>query len=106
MLLCTCLILSNPLSAQEPPAIPYRVQITPDDDKALGSAIQGVSQLIKLEETAPTDGYGLLARARVAFETTGRDTIAVRAVRAIAAEWIDVLRRLRVRAGGTTCCSC
>lgn len=64
MLLCTCLILSNPLSAQEPPAIPYRVQITPDDDKALGSAILGVSQLIKLEETAPTDGYGLLARAR------------------------------------------
>lgn len=64
MLLCTCLILSNPLPAQEPPAIPYRVEITPDEDRALVSAIEAVSQLIRLAETAPTDGYGLLARAR------------------------------------------
>jgi translocation and assembly module TamA len=64
LLLCTCLILSNPLPAQEPTAIPYRVEITPDDDRALVSAIEAVSQLIRLAETAPTDGYGLLARAR------------------------------------------
>ncbi|MFM7690823.1 MAG: hypothetical protein ACKPAC_15445, partial [Alphaproteobacteria bacterium] len=64
MLLCIFFILSNPLPAQEPPAIPYRVEITPDDDRALVSAIEAVSQLIKLAETAPTDGYGLLARAR------------------------------------------
>ncbi|MCA3349962.1 MAG: outer membrane protein assembly factor [Roseomonas sp.] len=64
LLLCIFFILSNPLPAQEPPAIPYRVEITPDDDRALVSAIEAVSQLIKLAETAPTDGYGLLARAR------------------------------------------
>jgi translocation and assembly module TamA len=40
------------------------VEITPDEDRALISAIEGVSQLIRLAETAPTDGYGLLARAR------------------------------------------
>ncbi|MBM3587535.1 MAG: hypothetical protein FJX33_06945 [Alphaproteobacteria bacterium] len=56
--------MANPLAAQEPPAIPYRVEITQDDDRALVSAIGAVSQLIKLAETAPTDGYGLLARAR------------------------------------------
>ncbi|MCA3279901.1 MAG: outer membrane protein assembly factor [Roseomonas sp.] len=64
LLLCTFLFWSNPLAAQEPPAIPYRVEITPDDDRALVSAIEAVSQLIRLAETAPTDGYGLLARAR------------------------------------------
>lgn len=64
MLLCIFFILSNPLPAQEPPAIPYRVEITPDEDRALVSAIEAVSQLIRLAETAPTDGYGLLARAR------------------------------------------
>jgi translocation and assembly module TamA len=57
-------LLANPLPAQEPPAIAYRVEVTPQDDGALISAIRAVSQLIKLEETAPTDGYGLLARAR------------------------------------------
>lgn len=50
--------------AQEPPGIPYRVEISPDDDRALVSAIEAVSQMIRLAETAPTDGYGLLARAR------------------------------------------
>lgn len=64
MLLFACLLLANPLPAQEPPAIAYRVEVTPQDDGALISAIRAVSQLIKLEETAPTDGYGLLARAR------------------------------------------
>jgi translocation and assembly module TamA len=64
LFLCAFLVLSNPLPAQEPPAIPYRVEITPDNDRALVSAIEAVSQLIKLAETAPTDGYGLLARAR------------------------------------------
>ena len=64
LVLCTCIFLAHPLAAQEPPAIPYRVEITPDDDKALVSAIEAVSQLIRLAETAPTDGYGLLARAR------------------------------------------
>lgn len=63
-LLCTCLILANHGLAQEPPAIAYRVEITPRDDTALVSAIEAVSQLIRLEETAPTDAYGLLARAR------------------------------------------
>jgi translocation and assembly module TamA len=57
-------LLANPLPAQEPPAIAYRVEVTPQDDGALVSAIRAVSQLIKLEQTAPTDGYGLLARAR------------------------------------------
>jgi len=57
-------LLTNPLPAQEPPAIAYRVEVTPKDHDALVSAIKAVSQLIKLEETAPTDGYGLLARAR------------------------------------------
>ena len=57
-------MLTNPLPAQEPPAIAYRVEVTPKDHDALVSAIKAVSQLIKLEETAPTDGYGLLARAR------------------------------------------
>jgi translocation and assembly module TamA len=63
-LLCTCLILANHTFAQEPPGIAYRVEIIPKDDQALISAIEAVSQLIKLSETAPTDGYGLLARAR------------------------------------------
>lgn len=57
-------MLANPLPAQEPPAIAYRVEVTPQDDGALISAVKAVSQLIKLEQTAPTDGYGLLARAR------------------------------------------
>jgi hypothetical protein len=56
LVLCTCIFLAHPLAAQEPPAIPYRVEITPDDDKALVSAIEAVSQLIRLAETAPTDG--------------------------------------------------
>jgi translocation and assembly module TamA len=64
LLLFACLLLTNPLPAQEPPAIAYRVEVTPKDHDALVSAIKAVSQLIKLEETAPTDGYGLLARAR------------------------------------------
>ena len=64
MLLFACLLLANPLPAQEPPSIAYRVEVTPQDDDALVSAIRAVSQLIRLEETAPTDGYGLLARAR------------------------------------------
>ena len=56
--------MANPLTAQEPPGIAYRVEVTPKDDGPLVSSIQAVSQLIKLEDTAPTDGYGLLARAR------------------------------------------
>ena len=56
--------MANPLPAQEPPGIAYRVEVTPKDDGPLVSSIQAVSQLIKLEDTAPTDGYGLLARAR------------------------------------------
>jgi len=52
------------VSAQEPPSIAYRVEITPKDDAALVSALEAVSQLIRLAETAPTDGWGLLARAR------------------------------------------
>ncbi|MCA3303484.1 MAG: outer membrane protein assembly factor [Roseomonas sp.] len=40
------------------------MEISPDDDRALVSAIETVSQMIRLAETAPTDGYGLLARAR------------------------------------------
>ncbi len=64
LLLCTCMILAQPLFAQEPPSIAYHVAITPRDDAALVFAIEAVSQLIRLEETAPTDAYGLLARAR------------------------------------------
>jgi len=64
LLLFACLLLANPLPAQEPPTIAYRVEVTPRDDDDLVSAIRAVSQLIRLEETAPTDGYGLLARAR------------------------------------------
>ena len=56
--------MANHTFAQEPPGIAYRVEIIPKDDQALISAIEAVSQLIKLSETAPTDGYGLLARAR------------------------------------------
>jgi translocation and assembly module TamA len=63
-LFCTCLVLAHQAFAQEPPGIPYRVEISPDDDRALVSAIEAVSQMIRLAETAPTDGYGLLARAR------------------------------------------
>jgi translocation and assembly module TamA len=63
-LLCTCLFLTTQAFAQEPAGIAYRVEITPNNDRALVSAIDAVSQLIKLSETAPTDGYGLLARAR------------------------------------------
>ena len=40
------------------------MEVTPKDDDDLVSAIRAVSQLIKLEQAAPTDGYGLLARAR------------------------------------------
>ena len=64
LLLFACLLLANPLPAQEAPAIAYHVEVTPKDDGRLVSSIQAVSQLIKLEDTAPTDGYGLLARAR------------------------------------------
>lgn len=64
LFLCTCIILANPVLAQEPPPSPYRVEITPSGDKQLVSAIEAVSQLIRLQETAPTDAYGLLARAR------------------------------------------
>ena len=64
LLLCTCIFLANPLLAQEPPGVAYRVEVSPQDDAALISAIQAVSQLISLQETAPTDAYGLLARAR------------------------------------------
>ena len=64
LLLFELLLLANPLTAQEPPGIAYRVEVTPKDDGPLVSSIQAVSQLIKLEDTAPTDGYGLLARAR------------------------------------------
>ena len=64
LFLCTCIFLANPLPAQEPPSTPYRVEVTPQEDRRLLSAIEAVSQLIKLQETAPTDAYGLLARAR------------------------------------------
>jgi translocation and assembly module TamA len=64
LLLCTCIFLTNPAPAQEPPGIAYQIELSPQDDRALISAIQTVSQLINLQESAPTDAYGLLARAR------------------------------------------
>ncbi len=57
-------MLAHPLRAQEPPSIAYEVELSPEPKGDLASAIEAVSQLIRLRESAPTDAYGLLARAR------------------------------------------
>lgn len=70
------LLLAAPAGSQSPdnaslPAateaaeavLPYRVDIRPTGDSALDTALAAVSQLVQLQEPAPTSAAGVLARA-------------------------------------------
>lgn len=59
-----CLGLLQPLAAEEPPPVTYQVQITGAEDPRLEASIAAVSETIKLRDIAPTDSFGLIARAR------------------------------------------
>lgn len=48
----------------EPAPVPHTVEIAPSGDGALDEAARAVSALVRLRERAPTDAFGLLARAR------------------------------------------
>jgi translocation and assembly module TamA len=48
----------------EPPALPYTIEIAPTGEAPLDAAARAVSALVRLRETAPTDAFGLAARAR------------------------------------------
>lgn len=65
--LCLCLLVGI-ASSQEMPAEPkplnYRTEIRPTGDSGLDAALNSVSQLVQLQERAPTDALGLLNRAR------------------------------------------
>jgi len=43
---------------------PYKVDWSSSGDKAVDSTLKSTSQLVSLRETAPTDPFGLIARAR------------------------------------------
>ena len=64
---CLCLLVGA-ASSQEPPAEPaalsYRTEIKQTGDARLDAAFQAVSQLVQLQERAPTGAVGLLGRAR------------------------------------------
>jgi translocation and assembly module TamA len=64
---CLCLLVGA-ASSQEPPAEPavvkYRTEIGETGDSRLDTALRAVSQLVQLQEQAPTSAFGLLDRAR------------------------------------------
>lgn len=69
--LCLCLLVgvaSSQEAPQETPTGPkpleYRTEIKPTGDSGLDAALGAVSQLVQLQERAPTDAFGLLSRAR------------------------------------------
>jgi translocation and assembly module TamA len=47
----------------EPAILPYRVEIQPTGDSGLDAALAAVSQLVRLQEQAPTSPIGVLSRA-------------------------------------------
>ncbi|MBK1657809.1 outer membrane protein assembly factor [Paracraurococcus ruber] len=61
------LLLANLAVAQEPApdpeTLPYRVEIAPTGDGRLDAALRAVSQLVALQDPAPTTPAGVIARA-------------------------------------------
>ncbi len=65
--LCLCLLVGAASSQEvpaEPPTLGYRTEITPTGDARLDTALRAVSQLVQLQEQAPTSALGLVNRAR------------------------------------------
>jgi translocation and assembly module TamA len=66
-LLLPLLLLAGLALAQEPPpdtdTLPYTVEIAPTGDGRLDAALRAVSQLVALQDTAPTSAGGVLGRA-------------------------------------------
>jgi translocation and assembly module TamA len=64
---CLCLLVGI-ASSQEEPAEPavvkYRTEISETGDSGLDAALRAVSQLLQLQEQAPTGAIGLVERAR------------------------------------------
>jgi translocation and assembly module TamA len=65
---CLCLLVVGTASSQEGPAEPatvkYRTEIKETGDSRLDAALRAVSQLVQLQEQAPTGAFGLVERAR------------------------------------------
>jgi len=68
----------TPAAAAQPATIPYRASLVPTGVAQLDSLLRAASPLIRLEERAPTDALGLVARIgaeperlRPAFESEG-----------------------------------
>jgi translocation and assembly module TamA len=69
----------TPVAEAEAPAVlPYRVTVVPTGVSELDSLLRAASPLIRLQERAPTDALGLVARInaepdrlRPAFESEG-----------------------------------
>lgn len=61
------LLIASLALAQAPPpdpdTLPYKVEIAPTGDGRLDSALAAVSQLVALQDSAPTSAGGVLARA-------------------------------------------
>lgn len=49
--------------APDPDILPYAVELVPTGESGLDDGLRAASQLIGLRETAPTTGFGLIARA-------------------------------------------
>ncbi|MFC7477418.1 autotransporter assembly complex family protein [Dankookia sp. GCM10030260] len=66
-LLLPFLLLAGLALAQEPPpdpdTLPYKVEIAPTGDGRLDAALAAVSQLVALQDSAPTSAGGVLGRA-------------------------------------------
>jgi len=65
---CLCLLVVGIASSQEGPVEPavvkYRTEIGETGDSRLDAALRSVSQLVQLQEQAPTGAIGLVERAR------------------------------------------
>ena len=65
--ICLCLAVGTASSQEtpaEPPSVKYRTEIRETGDSRLDGALKAVSQLVQLQEGAPTGAIGLLGRAR------------------------------------------
>ncbi|MBL6456941.1 outer membrane protein assembly factor [Belnapia sp. T6] len=65
ILLLLALLAASPALAQDgdPATLPYRVEIAPTGDSRLDAALRAVSQLVALQDQAPTSAGGVLGRA-------------------------------------------
>lgn len=65
--LCLCILIGVASSQEtpgEPPPLNYKTEIKESGDSGVDSSVRAVSQLVQLQEQAPTGALGVLNRAR------------------------------------------